>query len=136
MRGKQGPQVTLVAFIDPEPDLETRVPSDHPLRGIKQLADQGLKALSPNLDRMYANVGQAMATREARMHDLTMGYLCPAPPKRPVRKPEGSKSPVGTAQFPPIGPRIQQLEPHIPGVNSFLQQPVRATDVRLPNTPL
>ena len=54
MRGRQGPQVTLLAFID----LETRVPSDHPLRVVKRLADQALKALSPDLDRMYANVGR------------------------------------------------------------------------------
>ena len=54
MRGRQYPQVTLLAFID----LETRVPSDHPLRVIKKLADQALKALSPDLDRMYANVGR------------------------------------------------------------------------------
>ena len=54
MRGRQDPQVTLLAFID----LETRVPSDHPLRVVKRLADQALKALSPDLDRMYANVGR------------------------------------------------------------------------------
>ena len=44
----------MLAFID----LEMRVPSDHPLRVIKRLADQALKALSPDLDRMYANVGR------------------------------------------------------------------------------
>ena len=56
MRGRQDPQVTLLAFID----LETRVPSDHPLRVVKRLADQALKALSPDLDRMYGNVGPAV----------------------------------------------------------------------------
>ena len=54
MRGRQDPQVTLLAFIE----LETRVPSDHPLWVIKKLADQALKALSPDLDQMYANVGR------------------------------------------------------------------------------
>ena len=34
------------------------MPTDHPLRVIKMLADQALKALSPDLDRMYANVGR------------------------------------------------------------------------------
>ncbi len=53
MRGRYDSQATMLAFID----LETRVPSDHPLRVIKRLADQALKALSPDLDRMYANVG-------------------------------------------------------------------------------
>ena len=46
MRGRHDPQVTLLAFID----LETQVPSDHPLRVIKRLADQALKVLSPDLD--------------------------------------------------------------------------------------
>ena len=44
----------MLAFID----LERRVPPDHPLRVIKKLADQALKALSPDLDRMYADVGR------------------------------------------------------------------------------
>ncbi len=34
------------------------MPSEHPLRIIKRLADQALKALSPDLDRMYANVSR------------------------------------------------------------------------------
>ena len=54
MRGRYDSQLTMLAFID----LETRVPTDHPLRVIKMLADQALKALSPDLDRMYANVGR------------------------------------------------------------------------------
>ena len=54
MRGRHDPQVTMLAFID----LETRVPPDHPLRIIKKLADQALKALSPDLERMYATVGR------------------------------------------------------------------------------
>jgi transposase len=44
----------MLAFID----LETRVPPDHPLRVIKELADQALKKLSPDLERMYAQVGR------------------------------------------------------------------------------
>ena len=54
MRGRYDSQAPMLAFID----LETRVPTDHPLRVIKMLADQALKALSPDLDRMYANVGR------------------------------------------------------------------------------
>ena len=54
MGGRHDPQVTMLAFID----LETRVPPDHPLRIIKKLADQALKALSPDLERMYATVGR------------------------------------------------------------------------------
>ena len=43
MRGRYHSQVTMLAFTD----LETRVPSDHPLRVIKRLAGLALKALSP-----------------------------------------------------------------------------------------
>ena len=43
MRGRHDSQVTLLAFID----LETRVPSNHPLRVIKRVADQALKARCP-----------------------------------------------------------------------------------------
>ena len=56
MRGRQDPQVTLLAFID----LETRVPSDHPLRVVKRLADQALKALSPGLGPDVRQCGPAV----------------------------------------------------------------------------
>ena len=54
MRGKHDPQVTMLTFVD----LETRVTPNHPLRGIKRLADAALVALSPDLDRMYAEDGR------------------------------------------------------------------------------
>ena len=54
MRGRQDPQVTMLGFID----LEKRVPTGHPLRTIKALADQALGALSPEFDAMYAEIGR------------------------------------------------------------------------------
>jgi len=54
MRGRRNPQATMLAFVD----VETRVPPGHPLRSIKRLADQALTALSPTLDRMYAETGR------------------------------------------------------------------------------
>ncbi len=51
MRGRYDSQVTMLAFID----LETRVPTDHPLSVIKMLADQALKALSPDRGRACAS---------------------------------------------------------------------------------
>ncbi|MDP6550464.1 MAG: IS5/IS1182 family transposase, partial [Dehalococcoidia bacterium] len=54
VRGRQDPQVTMLAFVD----LETRVPPNHPLRTIKAVADQALERLSPEFDRMYAEVGR------------------------------------------------------------------------------
>ena len=50
MRGGREPQVTMLAIVDPE----SRIPQDHPLRTIKELADLALRELSPKLDRMYA----------------------------------------------------------------------------------
>ena len=46
--------VAMLAFID----LETRVPAGHPLRTIKGLADRALAQLSPEFDRMYAQIGR------------------------------------------------------------------------------
>ena len=50
MRGRRNPQVTMLAFID----LEERVPTAHPLRTIRRLADEALTDLSSVFDRMYA----------------------------------------------------------------------------------
>jgi transposase len=44
----------MLGFID----LEKRVPTGHPLRRIKALADQALGALSPEFDAMYAEIGR------------------------------------------------------------------------------
>ena len=54
MRGRQDPQVSILTFID----AETRVPANHPLRTIKRVADDALAALSPEFDRMYAELGR------------------------------------------------------------------------------
>src|SRR5687768_3188238 len=54
MRGRRNPQLTMLAFID----LEERVPTDHPLRTIKRLADEALADLSSVFDRMYAENGR------------------------------------------------------------------------------
>ncbi len=54
MRGRQAPQVTMRGFTD----LDQRVPTGHPLRTIKALADHALAALSPEFDAMYAEIGR------------------------------------------------------------------------------
>src|SRR5919202_1968777 len=54
MRGRRNPQITMLAFID----LEERVPSGHPLRTIKRLADEALADLSSTFDQMYAKDGR------------------------------------------------------------------------------
>jgi len=54
MRGRRNPQITMLAFVD----LEERVPTAHPLRTIKRLADEALADLSPTFDSMYAKDGR------------------------------------------------------------------------------
>jgi transposase len=44
----------MLTFVNPE----TRVPPNHPLRTIKRLAEEALAALSPEFDRMYAQLGR------------------------------------------------------------------------------
>ena len=54
MRGEERRQrAMLVVF-----DAEQRVPKEHPLRRIKQLADAALKELAPLFEQMYSAVGR------------------------------------------------------------------------------
>lgn len=54
MRGSVDPQAELMCFVN----LEKKVPPEHPLRGIKRLADTALGRLSPLFDAMYATSGR------------------------------------------------------------------------------
>lgn len=54
MRGRQEPQVSMLAFID----VESRIPLDHPLRTIRRMADEALAELSPLFDQMYVDDGR------------------------------------------------------------------------------
>lgn len=54
MRGEERRQRSMLIVID----LEQRVPKEHPLRRIKQLAEAVLKELSTIFDRMYSAIGR------------------------------------------------------------------------------
>ena len=54
MRGHDRPQVTMLTLVNPE----KRVPANHPIRLIKQLAEVALKELSPRFEQMYSEVGR------------------------------------------------------------------------------
>jgi transposase len=54
MRGRVNPQVSMLAFVD----IESRIPLDHPLRTIKNIADGALAELSPVFDAMYVEDGR------------------------------------------------------------------------------
>ena len=44
---------------------ESRVPSDHPLRGVKQLADEALAQLGPVFEQMYSTTGRPSVPPES-----------------------------------------------------------------------
>jgi transposase len=54
MRGYDRPQSTMLTLVNPE----KRVPANHPIRLIKQLAEVALKELSPLFEQMYSEVGR------------------------------------------------------------------------------
>ena len=68
MRGRHDPQVTMLAFVD----LEERVPTDHPLRTIKVVADEALERLSAEFDGMYSKVGRASVPPERLLKALLL----------------------------------------------------------------
>jgi len=54
MRGREDNQTSMLSLRTPE----QRVPKDHPLRAVKELAEEALKSISPVLDSMYSNRGR------------------------------------------------------------------------------
>ena len=54
MRGYDRPQRTMLTLVNPE----QRVPANHPIRLIKELAEVALKELSPLFEQMYSEVGR------------------------------------------------------------------------------
>lgn len=78
MRGRREPQVSMLAFVD----LETRVPSCHPLRTIKVLADRALAALSPELDKLYADGGRPSIPPERLLKASLLMALYTVPSER------------------------------------------------------
>ena len=58
--------------------LESLVPQDHPLRGIRQLADEALSALSEDFDAMYAKVGRSSVPPERLLKALLLSALLAA----------------------------------------------------------
>jgi transposase len=68
MRGVQDRQTSMLAFVS----IEERIPSDHPLRGIKRMADQELKKLSGVFNRMYSQVGRPSIAPERILKSLLL----------------------------------------------------------------
>lgn len=60
MRGDTNPQGAMFSYID----LEERVPQSHPIRKIRRVVDKALKALGPEFDELYSDVGRASIAPE------------------------------------------------------------------------
>lgn len=54
MRGQVEPQSAMFHYFS----AESRVPSDHPLRAIKDLTERALSEISSDLDALYSNNGR------------------------------------------------------------------------------
>jgi transposase len=68
MRGFQDKQTSMWAVIS----VEDRIPKEHPLRRIKELADQRLAELSPVFNRMYSQVGRPSIAPERVLKSLLL----------------------------------------------------------------
>src|SRR5260370_20940117 len=57
MRGGDVRSGALFGYVS----CEARVPLDHPLRPIRKIVDEGLAALSPEFEKLYAKLGRPPA---------------------------------------------------------------------------
>ena len=54
MRGDEGKQDLMFSYVK----LEKRVPSDHPLRGIRAMLDKALREMDSHFSALYARGGR------------------------------------------------------------------------------
>jgi transposase len=71
MRGTDLQQSGLFSYVS----LESRVPQDHPLRGIKELLDEALRGMSRDFDRVYAAEGRPSIPPERLVRASTLQIL-------------------------------------------------------------
>ena len=68
MRGDERNQDGMFSYVS----LEQRVPSDHPLRGVRKVTDAVLRSLSPDLDKLYADSGRPSIAPEYILRSLLL----------------------------------------------------------------
>lgn len=71
MRGEDRQQSGMFSYVLPE----QRVPQDHPLRAIRAMTDEALKALSPKFQEIYAAVGRPSIAPEKLLRALLLQVL-------------------------------------------------------------
>ncbi len=68
MRGSDERNGSLFSYVD----LEARVPTDHPLRVIRRIADEALAGMSAKFDACYARIGRPSIAPERLMRALLL----------------------------------------------------------------
>jgi transposase len=68
MRGADKRQEAMFSYLSPE----QRVPADHPLRAIRRMVDALLQDLSPELAKLYAEVGRPSIAPERLLRALLL----------------------------------------------------------------
>lgn len=71
MRGADTKQSSMLCLMSPE----SRVPENHPLRGIKWIADEVLDDMSPLFDEMYAETGRPSVAPERLLKAMVLMAL-------------------------------------------------------------
>jgi hypothetical protein len=71
MRGDAVETDAMFSYISPA----QRVPQDHPLRPVRAMADDALKALSPQFEKLYARAGRPSVPPERLLRALLLQVL-------------------------------------------------------------
>jgi transposase len=71
MRGPDIQQAAMFSYLT----LEQRIPADHPLRAIRQLADRALERISGEFDKLYAATGRESIPPERLLRALVLMVL-------------------------------------------------------------
>jgi len=71
MRGQDAQQAQIFSYIMPE----ERVPAEHPLRPIRKMVDEALRALSPRFQRIYSPTGRPGIPPERLLRALLLQVL-------------------------------------------------------------
>ena len=68
MRGGDAKTEALFSYVS----CERRVPMDHPLRPIRKIVDDALRALSPEFEKLYAQDGRPSIAPEKLLRSLLL----------------------------------------------------------------
>ncbi len=71
MRGQDAQQAAMFSYLSPE----QRVPADHPLRLVRDMADVALKAMSPLFAQLYSHTGRPSISPEKLLRCLLLQVL-------------------------------------------------------------